>query len=149
MSPSHRPSWTATLCWGRFSRALQSKQRAQPHFHLPVTAKQQLWLQVGAGTLAVLLSCSASRQANAQSGSVGRGRVQQTVPVPLEAVKKPSSVVFLNDTDAFMFSLSSCGCCAVTASLQHCLAVVVNRGQMLINHLLPGPLYYLEKPLKF
>lgn len=67
-----------------------------------------------------------------------------------QAAKKPSSVVFLNDTDAFMFSLSSCGCCAVTAALRHyCLAAGVYCGQMLINHILPGPLYYLEMPVKF
>lgn len=71
----------------------------------------------------------------------------------LEAEKKPSSIqplTFLNDTDAFMCSVSYCVCFAVTAALQYyCLSAVVYYGRILIDRLLPGSLYYLEKPLKF
>lgn len=63
----------------------------------------------------------------------------------LEAEKKPSSIqplTFSNDTDAFMCSVSYCGCFAVTAALQYyCLSAVVYYGQILIDHLLPGSLY--------
>lgn len=59
--------------------------------------------------------------AEGQMCGAGRGAGEECSK-RLQAEKKPSSIqplAFLNDGDAFMYSISYCGCFAVTAALRY------------------------------